>query len=154
MKLIVLALACSVFSASTFPHGPGPNSGHRQTPKLKPEELIKATIRDYIEGYYEGNADRVKAVLAPELAKRFVAKTKDGKEILKDGSAAHFIELTAAQDGPKYYPVGKRKLEIKIFEIDGKIASAKAIAQDWVDYIHLCRINDKWVIVNVVWTSK
>ncbi|MEI7984209.1 MAG: nuclear transport factor 2 family protein [Armatimonadota bacterium] len=120
----------------------------------KPADLIKGVIKDYIEGYYEGNAERVKSALSPLLAKRFVAKTKDGVEVLKDGTAAHFIELTAALDGPKYYPAGKRKLEIKVFEIDGKIASAKAIAQDWVDYIHLCRINGKWVIVNVVWVSK
>lgn len=124
------------------------------TAEPKPADLIKATIKDYIEGYYEGNAERVKSALAPELAKRFVAKKKDGVEVLKDGSAAHFIELTATQDGPKSYPIGKRKLEIKIFEIDGKIASAKAIGQDWIDYIHLCRINGKWTIVNVVWTSK
>lgn len=152
MKFLALAIACLTVSTTVLSYGINSTSLHAQT--KKPEDLIKATIKDYIEGYYEGNAERVKSALAPELAKRFVAKKKDGVEVLKDGSAAHFIELTATQDGPKSYPIGKRKLEIKIFEIDGKIASAKAIGQDWIDYIHLCRINGKWTIVNVVWTSK
>lgn len=151
MKFLV-AIACLTVSTTALSYGINSTSLHTQI--KKPEDLIKATIKDYIEGYYEGNAERVKSALAPELAKRFVAKKKDGVEVLKDGSAAHFIELTATQDGPKSYPIGKRKLEIKIFEIDGKIASAKAIGQDWIDYIHLCRINGKWTIVNVVWTSK
>ncbi|HEX6284300.1 MAG TPA: nuclear transport factor 2 family protein, partial [Pyrinomonadaceae bacterium] len=35
-------------------------------------ELIKQTALDYIEGWYEGNAQRMERALHPELAKRIV----------------------------------------------------------------------------------
>ena len=117
------------------------------------DPAIRQVIKDYIEGYYSANPDRVKGALHSELAKRFVAKTKEGKQILKSETAAHMVELTASNDGPKYYKPGHQRLEIKIFEIDKDIASAKAVAEDWVDYIHLARIDGKWQIVNVIWTS-
>ena len=135
-----------------YASGPGQrDSKLLQAKEQKPADQIKKTIKDYIEGYYEGNAERVKSALSPALAKRFVKKDKPGNEALSNQSAAHFVEQTASQDGPKSYPLNKRKLEIKIFEIHGNIASAKAIGQDWIDYIHLGRINGKWVIVNVIW---
>jgi hypothetical protein len=117
------------------------------------EAGIKATIKNYIEGYYAGDAERVKRALHPMLAKRFVAKKKDGSEVLVDGTAQHMVDLTASQDGPKSYRKDQQRLQIKIFEILNKTASAKATAQDWVDYIHLAKIDGQWVIVNVLWTG-
>lgn len=117
------------------------------------EDLIKQTITNYIEGYYLGDPKRVESALSPEMAKRVVAKTKEGKEVLKNSTAESFIKQAATGEGPKYYPEGKRRLEIKVFEIHGKIATAKAIGQDWTDYIHLARIDGKWLIVNVIWAS-
>ncbi len=144
----LLVIGFSICCASVTGSG---DSKLMQTKEQKPADQIKNVIKDYIEGYYEGNAERVKSALSPELAKRFVKKNKEGKEALSNQSAVHFVEQTASQDGPKSYAPNKRKLEIKIFEIHGNIASAKAIGQDWIDYIHLARINGKWVIVNVVW---
>lgn len=115
------------------------------------QQQVELKIRDYIEGYYQGNAERVRGALYKDLAKRVVVKRKDGTEIIHQGSAEKMIELTAAQDGPKSYPRGKQRLAIQIFEIDRNIATAKAIAQDWVDYIHLCKVEGNWTIVNVVW---
>src|SRR5690349_3177971 len=80
------------------------------TRKQSDADGIKATIKDYIEGYYTGNADRVKSALHPMLAKRFVGKKKTGGEILVDGTAQHMVEMTAAQDGPKYYKKGQQRL--------------------------------------------
>ena len=33
-------------------------------------------------------------------------------------------------------------------------ASAKVIATDWIDYLHLARWNGRWLIVNVLWELK
>jgi hypothetical protein len=35
-----------------------------------------------------------------------------------------------------------------------RAASAKVIAADWVDYLHLARWGGRWVIVNVLWELK
>lgn len=139
--LAIIALSTAIISINI-----SPQAGSKQD-----KDEINRVIRDYIEGYYVGDAKRVEAALNPELAKRVVGRTKEGKDILKSGGAPEMIKMTADQDGPKYYPAGKRRLEIKIFEIDGKMASAKVTAQDWIDYIHLGKVDGKWSIVNIIW---
>ena len=37
-------------------------------------DAIKQTALDYIEGWYEGNAERMERALHPELAKRIVLR--------------------------------------------------------------------------------
>jgi len=39
---------------------------------------IKQTALDYIEGWYEGNAERMERALHPELAKRIVRTNQEG----------------------------------------------------------------------------
>ena len=42
---------------------------------MSDEEQIKATALNYIEGWYEGNKDRMQEALHPKLVKRrFVSK--------------------------------------------------------------------------------
>lgn len=117
------------------------------------EDLVKATIHDYIDGYYAGDAERVKSALHPKLAKRFLARTKDGKIELHEESAEGFVKLTASGDGPRSYKKEQQRAEITVYEVYRGIASAKLVGADWMDYIQLGRSNGKWQIVNVIWTS-
>ena len=41
--------------------------------------------------------------------------------------------------------------KITVFEVLDKIATAKVEAKWGIDYFHLAKINDKWMIVNVLW---
>ena len=124
-------------------------------PTVESEEVgIRATILDYVEGYYTGDAARVERALSPALAKRaFGKRKKDGTAVLLEETAPEFVKLTKSGDGPRSYPEGKRRHEIKIFEVYKNMASAKLVAEDWIDYIHLSKQNGHWVILNVLWTS-
>jgi hypothetical protein len=33
-------------------------------------------------------------------------------------------------------------------------ASGKSTMADWIDYMHLARVDGRWVIVNVIWEQK
>jgi hypothetical protein len=33
-------------------------------------------------------------------------------------------------------------------------ASVKVIASEWIDYLHMAKVNGQWVIVNVLWELK
>jgi len=33
-------------------------------------------------------------------------------------------------------------------------ASVKVIASDWIDYLHLAKVDGRWVIINVLWELK
>ncbi len=42
--------------------------------------------------------------------------------------------------------------DVKILDIDGRVASVKLVADDWIDYMHVFKNDkDEWKIVNVMW---
>jgi hypothetical protein len=111
---------------------------------------IRQAALDYIEGYYEGNAERMARAVHPELAKRIVNVDERGRYRLGQMSAMTLVEGTRAGGG-KDTPVAERRKDVTIFDIYQNAASAKIYASGWVDYLHLAKWNGRWVIVNVLW---
>ena len=111
---------------------------------------IRQAALDYIEGYYEGNAERMARAVHPELAKRIVNVDERGRYRLGQMSAMTLMEGTRAGGG-KDTPVAERRKDVTIFDIYQNAASAKIYASGWVDYLHLAKWNGRWVIVNVLW---
>jgi hypothetical protein len=116
-------------------------------------DLIKQTALDYIEGWYEGNAERMERALHPELAKRIVRTDERGRYNLGQMGAMTLVGYTRAGGG-KTTPKEKQQKDVTVLDIFGNAASAKVIASDWVDYLHLAKWNGRWVIVNVLWELK
>lgn len=115
---------------------------------------IRATALDYIQGWYAGDASRMEGALHPKLAKRIVeTDPASHQSVLGDMGAEKLIEYTRAGGG-KETPRGRRQSDVSILDIYQGAASAKVIAADWVDYLHLARWNGRWVIVNVLWEFK
>ena len=117
-------------------------------------ELIKQTALDYIEVWYEGNAERMERALHPELAKRIVRTDPASKRSgLGQMSAMTLVQGTRAGGG-KDTPKEKQQKDVTVLDVFGNSASAKIIASEWVDYLHLAKWNGRWVIVNVLWELK
>ena len=70
---------------------------------------IRQTALDYIEGWYEGNAERMERALHPELAKRIVRSNKDGVSQLGQMSAMSLV-LGTRRGGGKNTPKEKQKM--------------------------------------------
>ena len=111
---------------------------------------IRQAALDYIEGYYEGNAERMARAVHPELAKRIVNVDERGRYRLGQMSAMTLVEGTRAGGG-KDTPAADRRKDVRILDIYQNAASAKIDASYWVDYLHLAKWNGRWVIVNVLW---
>jgi len=111
---------------------------------------IKQAALDYIEGYYEGNGERMERALHPELAKRIVRTNERGQSMFSNMSALTLINGTKAGGG-KDTPPAERRKDVTIFDIYQNAASAKIYASGWVDYLHLAKWNGQWKIVNVLW---
>ncbi len=111
---------------------------------------IERTVRDYIDGWYEGNAERMTRALHPDLVKRAPVPLPGGRSVLDTTSASAMIEMTAAGFGkPK---TGKApQTEVVVLDVVGDLASAKSVSPDYIDLIHVLRINGDWRIVNVLW---
>jgi hypothetical protein len=116
-------------------------------------DLIKQTALDYIEGWYEGNAERMERALHPELAKRIVRTDERGRSNLGQMGAMTLVQYTRSGGG-KNTPKDKQQKDVTVLDIFGNAASAKVIASEWVDYLQLAKWNGRWVIVNVLWELK
>ena len=146
MQRLIILFALSLFASVV----------HVQAQQTQPKpdaELIKQTALDYIEGWYEGNAARMERSLHPELAKRIVRKDQRGRSSLGQMGAMHLVQMTREGDG-KDTPKDKQQKDVTVLDVFGNTASAKIIASDWIDYLHLAKWNGRWVIVNVLWEMK
>jgi Putative lumazine-binding len=115
---------------------------------------IRATALDYVEGWYEGSAQRMGRALHPELVKRIVvADTTTGRSVLQNMGASALVNSTRHGYG-KTTPKDRQQKEVKILDIFGNAASVKSVMADWIDYMQLARVDGRWVIVNVLWEKK
>jgi len=129
-----------------------PTVANAQTPA--DAAAIKQTALDYIEGYYEGNAERMEKALHPDLAKRIVrTNPQNGKSALSQMSAMTLVQITRAGGG-KDTPKEKQQKDVTILDVFENAASVKIVASDWIDYLHMAKFNGHWVIVNVLWELK
>ena len=122
-------------------------------PSTSDAELIKQAALDYIEGWYEGNGERMERALHPDLAKRIVRSDDRGRYSLGQMSAMSLVQSTRSGGGNDT-PKEKQQKDVTVLDIFGNAASAKIIASDWIDYLHLAKWRGRWVIVNVLWELK
>jgi hypothetical protein len=115
---------------------------------------IRATALDYIEGWYEGNAERMERALHPDLAKRIVnTDRRTGHSSLEHMNAQSLIN-GVRRGGGKSTPVARQRKDVRILDIFGNTASVRVDAAGWVDYLHVAKWNGRWVIVNVLWETR
>jgi hypothetical protein len=115
---------------------------------------IRATALDYVEGWYEGNPERMGRALHPELVKRIVVSdTATGRSVLQNMGASALVNGTRHGYG-KSTPKERQEKEVRILDIYGNAASARATMADWIDYMQLAKVDGRWMIVNVLWERK
>ena len=111
---------------------------------------VRAAALDYIEGWYEGNPERMERAVHPDLAKRIVNTNPNGRSALGHQSAMTLV-LNTRRGGGKDTPVAQQRKEVRILDIFGNTASVRIDASTWIDYLHVAKWNGRWVIVNVLW---
>jgi len=115
---------------------------------------VRQTCLDYVEGWYEGKAERMERALHPALQKRIVEiDPASGKDRLREMSAKTLVQYTR-EGGGSDTPNEARQSDVTIFDVYRDEASAKVVFRDWLDYLHLARFDGRWVIVNVLWEYK
>jgi hypothetical protein len=129
-----------------------PPVAHAQT--AADSSSIRATALDYVEGWYEGNPERMGRALHPELVKRIVeTDTATKRSVLENMGASALVNGTRHGWG-KETPKDRQQKDVTILDIFGNAASVKAVMADWIDYMHMAKVDGRWVIVNVLWEMK
>lgn len=115
---------------------------------------IRATALDYVEGWYEGNPERMSRAVHPELVKRIVVgDTATRHSVIQTMGATALVNGTRRGWG-RETPPERRQKDVTILDIFGNAASVKAVMADWIDYLQVARVDGRWVIVNVLWERK
>jgi hypothetical protein len=117
-------------------------------------EAVRQAVLDYVEGIYNVEPARIERSVSPNLAKLgFYRPEKE--TTYRPGSKMAFEQLVNIarnynKDGklPKDAPK-----EIAIYEVLDQTATVKLTAVWGIDYMHLAKIDGKWMIVNVLWQS-
>jgi CubicO group peptidase (beta-lactamase class C family)/ketosteroid isomerase-like protein len=112
---------------------------------------IRATALDYVDGWYTGDAARMERAVHPDLAKRIWSPDPErGRGRLENQTAMTLVQGTRRGWGRETADSLRRR-DIEILEIFGNAASVRARMTDWIDLMHLARVNGEWRIVNVLW---
>ena len=117
------------------------------------QEAIKRTALNYAEGWYEGDAEKMESSLSPDLAKRIVRTNPQGQSMVNNMTALALVQGTRGGFG-KQTPKAEQQKDVTILDVMGSAATVKLEMRDWVDYMHVGKVNGKWVIVNVLWEMK
>ena len=115
---------------------------------------IRATALDYVEGWYDGNAERMSRAVHPELVKRIVVSdTATKRSVIETMGATALVNGTRRGWG-KDTPANRRQKDVTILDVFGNAASVKSVMADWIDYLQMAKVDGRWVIVNVLWEYK
>jgi len=117
-------------------------------------DAIRETALDYIEGWYEGNPERMERALHPDLTKRIVrTNTENNRSRLSQMSAMSLVQRTRGGGG-KDTPQAEQQKEVTVLDVYQNAASVKIVASEWIDYLHMAKFSGRWVIINVLWELK
>jgi hypothetical protein len=87
----------------------------------------------------------MRRALHPGLAKRAL----DG-EGLDEDTAQGMVDLTAAGVG-REQDSDARRIDVRVIEVYGDIATAIVDSHVYREYVHLVRADGDWKIVNALW---
>ena len=106
---------------------------------------VRATVTNYIQAYYIGDAARMEQTLHPHYLKHRIhghipMREQTGPQLVSDVRRGGGTQLSPAQ----------RTEEVSVLDVAGDIASAKLVTPGWVDYMTLSKLNGEWKILSVV----
>src|SRR3981081_4793842 len=82
------------------------------------EDAVRATVSDYVEGWFDGDAKRVGRALHPELVKRCRGIERNDPDALETLTAKDMIDATADGEGRRE-DTPNRGIEGKIEYLSG-----------------------------------
>jgi hypothetical protein len=106
---------------------------------------VRATVTNYIEAYYTGDADRMEQTLHSHYLKHMIHRDIP----VRERSGAQMVQ-DAREHNAANIPQAARTEEVTVLDVAGTIASAKLVTPGWTDYMTLLKVNGEWKILSVV----
>ncbi len=106
---------------------------------------VRATVTNYIEAYYTGDARRMEQTLHPHYLKHMI----HGDIRMREKTASEMVNEVRSHGIPDI-PLAARTEQVSVLDVAGTIASAKLVTPGWVDYMTLSKFGGEWKILSVV----
>ena len=97
-------------------------------------EAITATVMDYFEGWFDGDAATGAQLLAPSTAAQMITWTSDG-----EGKAERPADLA---------------IKVRVDDVHGEIATATVTSAVYIEYVQLVRTAEGWRIVSALYMRR
>jgi hypothetical protein len=118
-------------------------------------EGVRRAALDYIEGFYEGDASKLRRSVRPEAAKFGFHKSPQAPTYSSEPMS--FTEMIAYADRVKATgrggPPPNAPKDVRVLDVQDQTAAAKVTAWWGTDYLQLARYDGKWMILHVLWQS-
>ena len=138
MKFLALALPLVVLFNLTTNAQTSNSTGDGAT-------SVRATVTNYIEAYYTGDAHRMEQTLHPHYLKHMI----HGDIPVRERTGSQMVQEVRDHGAAELPPADKTE-QVSVLDVTGNIASAKLITPGWVDYMTLEKIDGQWKILSVV----
>ncbi len=116
-------------------------------------EAVRQAVLDYVEGVYDVDPTKIERSVHPDLVKGgFFKKDGEAQYNFTSMSFMQFVELSRHYNLDGKMPSNAAK-EITVLDIQEQIASAKLEAWWGIDYMHLAKYANRWIIVHVLWQT-
>ena len=106
---------------------------------------VRATVTNYIEAYYTGDAARMERTLHPHYLKHKI----HGNIPIREQTGADLVQAARSGEGT-HMTQAERTEQVTVMDVAGNIASAKLVTPGWTDYMTLTKLNGEWKILSVV----
>ncbi|TMP33612.1 nuclear transport factor 2 family protein [Pseudoalteromonas rubra] len=116
------------------------------------KKAIETAAKSYLISQIEVRPELMKKVADDELVKRTYWEDPQGKEFVMDMNKQGLIKLAAEYNLSGTRFVARPKVELRILDVDKRVATVKLITDEWIDYMHLYKTaSGEWQILNVLW---
>lgn len=114
---------------------------------------VSKACMNYIEGFYEGDVDKLKACLTPSLLKFGYWKNSSAEGYKSQGQMTYEKALAYAKNVKEKQKFADKDAPkgVEVLDVMDHIAAAKVTAWWGVDYILLAKNDGKWMIEQILW---
>ncbi len=116
-------------------------------------EAIESRVMQYLQAWHQGDPDLMSSSIHPQMGKKIVFDTGDKHGALAYLSSRDLLAQTERKR-PQATEYEELKNGITILDIYHHTATVKAEAPNWIDYLHMAKIDGEWKIVNILWELK
>lgn len=110
-------------------------------------EAVAARATEYFQAWFAGDGERMRACLHPALAKRTPEIPGAAALDLHEDPAEVLIADTAGGEGRGFRPTQ----DVTVLDVFEDIATVMVRSEPFVEYLHLARFEDRWLIVNALY---